>query len=400
MSERQEKVNRVYAHLRVHGLEASVAARERGGRPVVICDESGQRVASASPAALRKGVRPGTSRWEAQRRCPEALVAEADDPEKYEYFWQQILDICGDYAPEVRPAPGHQVSLDLTGTRRLFGDAKEVGQEIRNRLRVEVGVAVSVGIGANRMVARLASESARPGEVVEVPPEEAAEFVGELPMFALPNVGADWAQRLGEMGIKRAKDLARLPGERVEKALGKWGRTVWEIARGGDPEERGGAREAGLRGAGGEEESVSAESDLRPPTEARERIAAGLRAAAEGAARKLREQGQLGRQVRVELVFRDLRTVGARRTLRHGTRSSEVILHAARDLLARVKLNGRLVRRVRVKVARLATGPHGGQLGLPLEAREARRERLEEMVERVRDRFGGRAVGRATLHRA
>ena len=94
MSERDKKkkqsasakamADKVYAHVRVDGLGASVEARERGrsGPPTILLDESGQRVASASPAARRCGVRPGTSLWEAQRRCPEVLVAEPD-PEKY-----------------------------------------------------------------------------------------------------------------------------------------------------------------------------------------------------------------------------------------------------------------------------------------------------------------------------
>ena len=126
----------------------------------------------------------------------------------------------------------------------------------------------------------------------------------------------------------------------------------------------------------------------------------GLRAAAEEAARKLRERGHVGRQVRIEVVFRDLRTVGARRTLRQPTQSGEVIFRAARGLLDRMKLNGRQVRRVRVRVSRLAMGPQGGQLALPLLEREARRERLAEMVDRIKDRFGEGAVARASTHHA
>jgi len=147
------------------------------------------------------------------------------------------------------------------------------------------------------------------------------------------------------------------------------------------------------------EESIWTQYDLHPPTEARERIAAAVRRVAEEAARKLRERGEVARQVWLELVFRDLRTVGARRTLPQATRSSEVIFQATRDLLGRIRLNGRLVRRMRVRLARLAVGPQGGQLALPLLEGEARRERLAEMVERVRDRFGKTALSRAGLLR-
>ena len=99
----KDTADKVFAHVRVDGLGASVEAREHGrsGPPTILLDESGQRVASASPAARRCGVRPGASLWEAQRRCPEVLVAEPD-PEKYEYFWQQVVEICGDYTPGVK----------------------------------------------------------------------------------------------------------------------------------------------------------------------------------------------------------------------------------------------------------------------------------------------------------
>jgi len=99
-------------------------------------------------------------------------------------------------------------------------------------------------------------------------------------------------------------------------------------------------------------------------------------------------------------VFRDMRKVGARRTLSQPTQSAEVLFQASGALFERMKLNGRLVRRVRVTVSHLAIGPNGGQLGLPLLEQEARRERLAEMVDRVKNRFGDASVKRASLRDA
>ncbi len=468
MSKQEAEMSRVFAHVRVHGLGASVEAREHskraGGklpsaalgtglanaradsvearccsakaaqdRPVVLCDESGQRVVSASPAAQERGVRPGDSLWEAKRRCPEVLVAEAD-AEKYEYFWQRVVEICGDYTPRVREireagmgpyvrprrtgmavpkGPSHMpalqqrmagvgtpaLQLDLTGTERLFGPAKSVAQEIRNRLRAEVGVTASVGVGPNRMVARLACESARPGEVVEVKAEEAAEFAGRLAISALPGVDEAWAERLGDMGIRRGKDLAALPEEAVRRALGEWGRRLWEIARGGDPWEDGVGQETRScpTDRRWEQGVFSVQLDLRPPTEERERIRAALRAVTEEIGRRLRQRGQAARQVKLALVFRDMRRVSARRTLGEPAGSAEVLFQAAGALFERVKLKGRLVRRVRVTVAQFAVGANGGQMGLPLVEEKARRERLAERVDQVKDRYGERAVARGSV---
>jgi len=415
MIEQKEKTKRVYAHVRVHGLAASVEGKERDGHPVVLYDEGGQRVVSASPEAQRHGVRPGMSRWEAERACPE-LVAAAPNPEKHAYFWQRLVEICGDYSPHlcssVSPQRGSptshcDISLDLTGTRLLFGPAKEIALEIRNRLRAEIGVVASVGIGPNRTIARLACESAKPGAVVEVAPQDAAEFVGRLPIGALPGVDVDWAQRLSDMGIRRAKELAALPVDAVERAFGEQGRKVWEIARGEEREDgivAGTPAPAQQAMAGGHgnarptatEQAISAQVEVRPATDDRARVRAALRAAADDVTRRLRQQGKVARQVEIVIVFSDMRAIGARRTLGQPTRSSEVIFRAAGALFERMKLGGRLVRRLRIMASRLAVGPHGGQLGLPIQEREERRERLAERVNQLKDRFGESAVVRAS----
>ncbi len=391
--ERKAEPNRVFAHVIVPGLGAAVEARERGRGPVALCDPTGQRVVSVSPAARRRGVRPGASRWEAQQRCPNLRVA-SPDPQKYEYFWQRVIEVCGDYTPHVRAySETREVALDLTGTERLFGPAKSVAQELRNRLRGEMGLEAALGIGPNAMAARLAARQARPGEVIELAPKEVAGFVGRLPVAALPGVEAEWARWLGELGIRLARDLAALPAEAVGRALGARGRRVWEIAQGRDPEAVPGPVSANNR----EEESVSAQVELHPPTEERARIRAALRVAAEEAARQLRRRGEAARQVRIELVFRDLRRLELRRTLQHPTRSSEALCQVARALFDRVKLGHRIVRRVRIHAARLALDERGGQLPLPFLENEARRERLAETVERIRDRFGERALRRANV---
>jgi DNA polymerase-4 len=412
---KQEQARRVYAHVRVHALAASIEARERGGRPVVIYDEGGQQVVSASPEAQRRGVRPGMTRWEAERLCPvypepsrREVIAVAPDPEKCTYFWQRVLEICGDYTPtpEIRDSRLDSTldfristldscfSLDLTGAELLFGPAKEIGLEIRNRLRAEVGVVASVGIGPNPVVAQLACESAKPGVVVEVAPEEAAGFVGRLPIGALPGVDDEWAQRLSDMGLRQAKDFAALPVEAVARAFGERGRRVWEIARGEEARSRRGEKSRSEERR--TEQAMSAQAEVRPATEERVRVRAALRAAADDVSRMLRQQGQVARQVEVVIVFNDMRAVGARRTLGQATRSGEVIFRAAGALFERIQLVGRLVRRVRIVVSRLAAGPRGGQMGLPMLEQEQRRERLAERMNQVKDRFGDGAVRRGS----
>ena len=169
---------------------------------------------------------------------------------------------------------------------------------------------------------------------------------------------------------------------------------LWEIAGGGDPSDE---RPAGPAASQQWERGVfSVQFELRPPTDERDRIRAALRAVAEEVARKLRQRGQAARQVKLTLVFRDMRKVGVRRTLRQPTPSAEVLFQAVGALFDRMRLNGRQVRRVRITVAHLAVGPDGGQMGLPLLERDARRDRLAEQVHQAKDRYGETAVARAS----
>ncbi len=403
-------MKRIYAHLRLHELPASVEAEERNGQPVVLYDETGQRVLSASPEAMRRGVRPTMSRWEAERACPD-LHAVEPAPEKYAYFRQRALEICGDYSPateirEMTLGNGNSavtldfrlsnldLSLDLTGVERLFGSAKEIALEVRNRLRVEVGVIASVGIGPNRMIARLASESAMPGAVVEIRPEQTAHFVSRLPITALPGVDYEQAQRLADLGIRSAGELVMLPADAVERAFGEWGRRLHIAAKGEEPTGR--TRNEATLEEGRTEDALAGQIDLRPSTTDRMRIRSALRAAADDVARALRQHGKVARHIELVIVFSDMRAVGARRTLGHATRSGEVVFHTAGALFERMKLGGRLVRRIRVLASRMAVGPNGGQLGLPIQEREQRRERLAERVNQLKDRFGETAVLRAS----
>jgi DNA polymerase-4 len=386
------KPSRIFAHLRFHGLEAAVEEREHD-QPVILLDETGHLVASASPEALRGGVHVGLSRWEAEHVCPQLIIV-TPDPDKYDYFWRRALDTCGDYSPTVRADKDRSIALDLTGTERLFGPAESIARELCNRLRAEIGVTISAGLGPNPTVARLASQLAKPDRILSVSSDEAPDFVGRLPVSLLPEVSPDRAERLADMGIRRAKDLALLPVEAVERAFGEWGRRLWETAQAKDPDERSGSASA-LRPARSRE-TLSAQTEIRPATDARDRIQAALRAAADELARKLRQSGQVAQQFTISIVFSDLRKVGARRTLGVTTRSPEVIFQATHFLFEKMKLGNRPVRRVRITATRLASGPHGGQLGLPLTDSDQRRTRLADHVDRVKDRFGETALTRAS----
>jgi len=341
MRVKAEEPRRVFLYLRIVGPSGAAEARAAGQ-----C-----RVAGAK-----------------RRPAPPCLsLLPAPDDARAEAIWLRVLEVCGDYASHVRAsAEAHEASLDLTRAERLRGSAVEIGRELRNRLRGELGLEAAVGLGPNAAVARLASRCARAGDVVDVPPRRAVEFVSQLPVSHLPGVDGEWARWLRDMGIETAGDLAALSAESVARTFGERGSRLWAIARAEDPD----TEPSPATPPAEEGEEVAAQVGLRPATDDRLRLSAALRIAAEEVAAGLRQQGKAARQIRLELVFDDLRRVEVRRTLPCPTRSSRAVWLVARALADHVRLQHRLVRRARVRATCLALDEHGGQLQLPLPRRE------------------------------
>jgi DNA polymerase-4 len=281
--------------------------------------------------------------------------------------WPQVVEICGDYSSRLLPSPGgRELSLDLTGLSHLLGPPKSLALEIRNRLRGELGIEAALGLGPTALVACLAAQQARPGEALEIAPRHASAFLGRTPVAALPGVDPDWARWLSEMGLRLTRDLASLSEEAVARAFGERGRRLWELAQGRDPVDR--SPQPIFREA--DAPSVSAQVDLRPPSEERRRVRSALRIAAEEVARQLRHRGDAARQVRLEIVFEDLRRLSLRRTLPRATCSRETIAQAARALYDHARLGRRAVRRVRLSAACPTLSVPGRQLSLPLSGPE------------------------------
>jgi DNA polymerase-4 len=279
-----------------------------------------------------------------------------------------VVEVCGDYTERLWAHPqGREVTLELTGRERLLGLPEAIGRELRNRLRGELGLECSIGVGTSPTVAQLASRTARPGEVLSVPAKAAAAFVGRAPVAALPGVEAEWARWLSEMGIRTVGDLGALSVETVVRTFGERGRRAWEAAQGGEPRLAAPAPSA--------EEAVSAQVDLHPPSDERARLRTALQMVVAEVAGQLRQRGKATRQVRLELVFADLRQVEVRRTLPCATGDAKAVFQVARDLVDRVRLHGKQVRRIRLSVGHLVLDEQGGQLPLPLPEAQAGRPR-------------------------
>jgi len=378
---------------------AAIEQRDRPelrGRPVIV-GGSGARgvVSTCSYEARAFGVHSAMPGYEARRRCPQGIFL-AGDMAKYTRESRRIFAIFRECAPAVEGLSLDEAFLDLTGSERLLGSAREVAERLRQRVRDETGLCVSVGIAPVKMVAKIASDAAKPDGLCEVPPGGVRAFLSPLPVRRIWGVGPVTEARLARLGLRTIADVAAAPPAVLERELGRWGGELARLARGEDLREVEPWRDA---------VSYSEENTFACDVSDVATLERTVLAHAESVARRLRRDDLAARTVVLKWRYGRRRAAGARgyplhtrrTTLGEATHSGEVIAREARALLRAGALDEPL-RLVGVGVTNLVEAA-GVQLSL-LEwgqgerAPGERRRRLDRALDELAERFGGRAVVR------
>jgi DNA polymerase IV len=380
--------SRTIVHVDMDAFYASVEQRDRPelrGRPVIVgADPRGRGVVSAaSYEARRFGVHSAMPIGRAARLCPDGVFLPVD-MEKYAGVSRQIMAILAEFTPLLEPLSIDEAFLDVTATRALFGDGGTQAGLIKSRIRNAVDLTASVGIAANKFVAKVASDLQKPDGLVLVPPGAEAEFLAPLPVSRLWGVGRVTAADLDTMGIRTIGQLARIPAAHLLPRFGRSGILLSELARGVD--ERPVEPFAPPKSMGAEE---TFDRDHREE----DRLRVTLRRQAERVARELRAEGYAGRTITLKLRFADFSTITRRHT-GDPTQDGLEIYREASALLDRVTLR-QPVRLIGLAVSGL--GPAGeGQLSL-LAPDAIRRERLARALDRLTERFGEESIRPASM---
>ena len=368
------------AHVDIDAFFAAVeqqkAPRLRG-RPVVVGTGV---IASCSYEARRFGLRAGMPLTEARRRCPQAVVLSGHAP-TYRAFAERVFAVLAELAPAVDRYLD-DAYLDLSGTDRLYPDLAAFAAELRTRVRAACGLAVTVGIGSSRMVARLASRSAKPDRFHIVPAGEEAAFVRQRPLGDLPGIGPRTAELLESLGLVTVADVAALGADQLARLLGPHGRVLHERASGRD------TRPVSEREI---PTSISRTTSFDPPAIAPAVIAGHLAYLVERAARQARRLDLCARCLRVTVEPADGRREERRQLLGAPTALDPVLLAAARALLGRATGRRIGLRRLGIELSGFVAGA-GEQLTLLGPEDRERESRLAAGIDQVRDRFGHAAL--------
>lgn len=377
-------------HIDMDSYFASVEQQARPwlrGKPIIVSGRPDIHsvVAAASKEAKRYGIKAGMSTWEAKKLCPHVIFVPGD-PDKYESVTRRFLAILLTYTPMVEVYSIDEVFLDATQVVASYPDPIALAKEIKARFREELGewITCTIGIAPNKLLAKLATEEAKPDGIRWIKPEEVPELLKRTPVEAVCGIGPRIAKRLSYMGVWTLADLQNIPEAYLRRAFGAYGRLLHLWGQGVDP--------TPLKPYWQEEEDKSIghshalPKGLRHPEGAKE----VLYYLAVKTARRMRKKGYVGRVVYALYRDEELHYHGAQKALSVPTCDERVIHKLALEIVEE-KLGGFPygVSLVGVRVGGLSPL---ADFPRPLFPREQRREKLLFALDRIRDRFGEEAV--------
>jgi DNA polymerase-4 len=374
------------AHVDCDAFYASVEKRDRpelAARPVIVGGGVRGVVSAACYVARLHGVRSAMPMFKALKACPDAVVIRPDFA-KYVAVARQIRALMGRLTPLVQPLSIDEAVLDLAGTTALHGaPPAAVLARFARQVEREVGVTVSVGLAANRLLAKIAAGRDKPRGFCVIGAEAPALLAGE-PVRLLPGVGPALARRLEARGITRLGHLQALDARRAEALLGEDGPALARRARGED------ARPVD---PGRETRSVSAETTFETDLARREDLERPLWRMCEKLARRLAEQDLAAAGVVLKLKTSGFALRTRTRRLAGPTRLPDVLFATARAMLAREADGTTAWRLIGIGAQPLAPGAAADQPDLA----EPERQRLkaaQAAIDALRRRFGADAIGR------
>jgi DNA polymerase-4 len=338
-------------------------------------------IATASYAARKYGVRSALPTAQALRLCPQLKLLPGRH-QIYSQFSRQVMAIFEGETPLVEPISIDEAFLDLTGDARTGG---ELAAALQQRLRADLGLPSSYGVASNKLVAKIATNVGKPNGLIVVPPGEEAAFLAPLPLSMLWGVGPKTQARLVALGLRTIGDLAAWPAADLERRFGASGQDLTRHARGQDDRPVETEREA---------KSISKEVTFARDVRDAVTLKRTLQGLSDQVAANLRHNHLAARTVKLKLRWPPFETLTRQTTLAQPTDLEGEIFDAAYALFQTAWSRGKPVRLIGVGVSGLQAPAR--QLGLFEPAAGERAARLVEALDKIRGKYGWKAVRRAS----
>lgn len=335
-------------------------------------------VASASYEARKFGVHSAMPSSHAKKLCPKLIFVSAHYDE-YANYSDALARILKRYSPEVEWVSIDEAYLNLYGCERLYGPAAVVAEKIRTAIQKELHLNASIGVAQNRLMAKVASDFAKPNGLFILLPGYEENFLKTLPIRTLPGIGEKLERELQDMGIYTIGELAAMPIDLLQAVFGVNGFVLWKRAHGMDSEL------VGLNELS-QSKSISRELTLEEDTVDEDYLSAMLHLLVEQATNELRKTRRKAKTITLKLRYTDLKRASRSATLDRATNLDEVVYQKALQLLQE-----NWQRRVRIRLIGIHLSqfePETGQLELFPDVKEVRARTLYEHMDSLRERFG------------
>jgi DNA polymerase-4 len=372
-------------HADLDAFYASVEQRDNPalrGRPVIV---GGGVVLAASYEAKACGVRTAMGGARARALCPRAVVV----PPRFAAYTEASRDVFAVFeqtSPQVEALSIDEAFLDVRGMRHISGTPTEIAVRLRQQVREEVGLAITVGLACTKFLAKVASGVAKPDGLLVIPAGGELAFLHPLPVERLWGVGKVTAAKLHAHGLTSVGQVARLGEETLVSMLGRAaGRQLYALSHNRDPRRvtaRRRRRSIGAQRALGRRQRTAAELD------------ASLMTLVDRVARRMRTAGRACRTVVLRLRFSDFSRATRSHTMAEATTRTATLLRIARGLLA---ASGAMIAQRGLTLIGIALtnlcDAKAIQLALPFD----RAAGLDRAIDELRDRFGSKVISRGTL---
>lgn len=388
--------DRIILHCDLNCFFASVELLDKPALqnvPVAVCGDPASRhgiILAKNEAAKRMGVQTAETVWQAKQKCPH-LILLPPHHSLYADYSRRVNTIYGQYTDLVEPFGIDESWLDVTGSLHLFGgDARQLADDIRARLRQELRLTISVGVSFNKVFAKLGSDYKKPDATTVISRENWRDMVWPLPVGDLLFVGRAARRTLSQFGVETIGQLAACKPELLEQLMGKAGLQLYRYANGLD--------DAPVRPQHEQEPVKSVGNSTTFPENLTrwEQVRGGLQMLCDSVAARLRQQGLYCGGVAVGVRDAQFRTVSRQMRLSGPTHLMRDIYDAALELTGRIWKAPNPVRLLSVTALYITDSADSYQqldlLAGDAAARDRRQEQLESAMDAIRGKYGRDAI--------
>jgi DNA polymerase-4 len=372
------------AHLDCDAFYAAIEKRDDpslADKPVIVGGGRRGVVATACYVARIRGVHSAMPMFQALKLCPDAVVVRPNF-EKYSAVGRDVRRLMGELTPLVEPISIDEAFMDLAGTERLHRAPPALAlARLQKRVEDEIGITVSIGLAPNKFLAKIASDMKKPRGFSVIGEAEAVAFLADKPVGLIWGVGKAMQARLAADGIRTIANLQRMDEGDLARRYGAMGLRLARLSR---------ARDTRTVEPRAEAKSVSAETTFNEDIADAHELRAVLRALSEKVSRRLKRTGLAGVNVTVKLKTSDFRIRTRSRQLTDPTQLADRIFTVGADLLT-PEADGTRYRLLGIGVSEFAD-PRLADPDDLVDPGARKRAAAEAAVDRIRNRFGDRAV--------